>query len=208
MRRGPLGSEDGALNCMLSGGYFETSELREMGFAAVGNEVRVSKRVEIPDPSRIWLGSHVRIDAFVTITIGSSGFVRVGSYTHIADRVRLVGSDGIVVGNYVGLASNVNILSMSDDYSGSYLVGPMAPLRTTGGTRGRVDLGDHVVVGASSIIFPGISLGEGVAVGACSLVNRSLPSWGIYFGAPVRFVKKRSKDMLKFLDEDELMGLQ
>lgn len=192
---------------MLSGGYFETDELREMGFATVGNEVRVSKRVEIPDPSRIWIGNHVRIDAFATITTGSSGFVRIGSHTHIADRVRLVGAEGIVIGNYVGLASNVNILSKSDDYSGNYLVGPMVPLGTTGGSRGRVDLGNHAVVGASSVIFPGSSLGEGVAVGACSLVNRSLPAWGIYYGTPVRFVNKRSQDMLKFLAEEELRGL-
>ena len=174
-----------------------------MGFASVGEDVVVSKRVEIPDPSRISFGSHVRVDAFVTITTGTCGFVRIGSYVHLADRVRLVGIEGINIGSFVGLASNVSVLSSSDDYSGHHLVGPLVPAVSRDTKRGVVTVSDYVVVGSGSVVMPGSHLGEGVAVGACSFVNRTLPPWGVYFGLPVKFIKRRSQELLKFAVDGE-----
>jgi galactoside O-acetyltransferase len=53
-----------------------------------------------------------------------------------------------------------------------------------------------VIVGASSIIFPGVTLAEGCSVGAMTLVNKSTAPWGIYVGNPARRVKERKKDLL------------
>jgi len=51
------------------------------------------------------------------------------------------------------------------------------------------------------VVLPGVTIGEGTVVGAFSFVRKSLKPWGIYIGNPLRYVKKRSKDMLQFIPE-------
>ena len=45
--------------------------------------------------------------------------------------------------------------------------------------------------------MPGVKIEEGSAVGALSFVNKSLPSWGVYAGQPVKFIKNRNTELLK-----------
>jgi len=182
----------------VSGGYFDSDDLRLLGFT-VGSNCKVSRRVEIPDPTAVTLGDNVRIDAFATITTGRDGFIRIGSNTHIADGVKILAASGVQIGDYVGIAPRVVILSVSDDYSGKSMVGPLAPDGSQGGRRGKVTINHFAVVGASSVVLPGVEIHEGVSIGALSLVSRNLAPWGMYFGSPVRFLKPRSKEMLKYL---------
>jgi acetyltransferase-like isoleucine patch superfamily enzyme len=59
-----------------------------------------------------------------------------------------------------------------------------------------VTLGKHVIIGSGSVVLPGVDLGEGVAVGALSLITRPLEPWGICAGTPVRRIRDRSKALL------------
>jgi len=43
-------------------------------------------------------------------------------------------------------------------------------------------IGKFAVVGANSVVLPGVTIGEGASVGACSVVTRDLDPWGIYIG--------------------------
>lgn len=65
----------------------------------------------------------------------------------------------------------------------------------------------QVIVGANSVIFPGVTIKEGCSVGAMTLVNKSTQPWGIYVGNPARRVKDRKKDLLdleaQFLKEQQ-----
>ena len=56
-------------------------------------------------------------------------------------------------------------------------------------------LGTNSDVGANTVILPGVEIGEGIALGANSLVLKSLTKnkWSLYFGSPARYVKKRNK---------------
>jgi galactoside O-acetyltransferase len=51
----------------------------------------------------------------------------------------------------------------------------------------------HAIVGTNAVIFPGVTIGEGAAVGACVLVRRNLPPWGIYAGEPLRKIGERDR---------------
>lgn len=184
-----------------SGGYFSPSELELLGFRRLGQNVRISKRVEIQDPAVVSISDNVRIDAFVVITTGKSGFVSIGENTHIADSVRLSGAGGITIGRYVGIATKVNLLSSSDDYSGNSMVGPLTPPGSANGKYAETRVDDFAVIGTASTVFPGCSLSEGVAVGAMSLVNKRLAPWGVYSGVPAKFLKRRSQKMLGYLGE-------
>ena len=70
-----------------------------------------------------------------------------------------------------------------------------------------VHLERHVIVGAGSIVFPGVTIKEGCSIGAMALVNKSTLPWGIYVGTPARRVKDRKKGLLeleaKFLKEQK-----
>ena len=56
--------------------------------------------------------------------------------------------------------------------------------------------GRHVVVGAGSTNLPGVRHGEGAAVGAHTLVTKDCEAWWIYFGAPAKKLRRRSRELL------------
>lgn len=64
--------------------------------------------------------------------------------------------------------------------------------------KSKVILRKYSIVGAGSIIMPGVVLSEGTSVGAMSLVLKSTEPWGIYVGNPVKRLKDRKKDLLEF----------
>lgn len=91
----------------------------------------------------------------------------------------------------------MKIFTSSDDYTGDHMCGPTVPAEFTGGRKGRVVLRRHVLIGAGSVILPGCTLGEGVSVGALSLVKTDLEPWGMYAGVPVRRLRERKRDLLQ-----------
>ena len=61
----------------------------------------------------------------------------------------------------------------------------------------------HVIVGTNSVVLPGVKIAEGCSVGAMSMVTKSTKPWNIYFGAPAKIIKKRSRNLLKL--ENQLL---
>lgn len=59
----------------------------------------------------------------------------------------------------------------------------------------------HSIVGTSSIILPGVTLSEGTAIGAMSMVTKSTEPWSIYFGIPAKKIKDRRRDLLELEKE-------
>jgi acetyltransferase-like isoleucine patch superfamily enzyme len=60
-----------------------------------------------------------------------------------------------------------------------------------------VIVGKHSIVGAGSIIMPGVILAQGTSVGAMSLVRKSTEEWSIYVGNPAKKLTNRKKDLLE-----------
>ena len=174
--------------------FFSNDELQEFGFRKVGFDVLISRFARFYTPHLIEIGDNVRIDDFCIL----SGSITLGSNIHISAYSGLYGKYGIEMKDYSGLSPRCTILSASDDFSGNFMIGPMIRKNFTNVTGGKVLLEKYVQIGASSVIFPNLTIGEGVAVGAFSLINKSLDSWGIYAGIPSKFIKVRSKNLLTF----------
>lgn len=104
---------------------------------------------------------------------------------------------GITLHDFSGLSQGVKIYSKTDDYSGKYLTNPTVDADYTGVSSGEVTLGRHVIIGSGTVILPKVTIGEGASVGALSLVTKSLPEWGMYFGAPAKKIKDRKKKLLE-----------
>ena len=60
-----------------------------------------------------------------------------------------------------------------------------------------VRIGRHVIIGAGSIILPGVTLEEGAAVGALSLVKKDCQAFCIYMGSPAKRIGERKHDLLE-----------
>ena len=176
--------------------FLTDPEIDELGLGSHGRSVLISRFASIHNPERIHLGDHVRIDDFAVLTAGDTGRIDIGSFVHIATFAALFGGGGITIENYVGVSARVTIYSTNDDYSGEHLTNPTVPAECTGVDIASVSLRKHALIGAHSVILPGACIGEGVAVGALSLVDRSLEAWGIYAGIPAKYVKPRSRALL------------
>jgi len=180
----------------LAGFYYCSEQLREFGFKYVGKNVRIHSRASIYCPENIELGDNIRIDDYTVVV--ATGPLRVGSYVNITNFCYLGSREGIYLDDFVTLAPGVRIFSVSDDYLGHKLTNITVPPAYAGGDQGKVRLSKHVIVGTQSVILPGLNIGEGVSVGACSLVKSSLKPWGVYAGIPARRIKERVKDLLKY----------
>ncbi len=171
-----------------------SEQLMTMGFAEVGTNVQISEKASIYGANRIRIGSNVRIDDFVVISAGTDG-ITIGNHVHIAVAACLIGSGLITLSDFVGVSSRAIIYSSNDDYSGAALTGPTIPAEFTNVTHLPVHIGKHVVIGSGSVVLPGITIGEGSAIGALTLVNRDCDEFGIFGGNPIRRLKERKRDL-------------
>lgn len=177
-------------------GYFNTEQLQEMGFKCVGDNVQIAKNCTIIGLENISLGDNIRIDGGVTFSC-ASGYLKIGSYIHISGGCHLTCAGGIELSDFSGLSHGVRIYSGSDDYSGKSLTNPTVPRKYLNLTIKPVLIGRHVIIGAGSVVLPGVTIGNGSSVGALTLVTKSLDEWGVYLGTPAKKIKTRKKDLVE-----------
>lgn len=182
--------------------YYTESELTAIGFKKLGKKAKVSRSASIYTPELIEIGDFSRIDDFSIL----SGRIQIGRYNHITPMCLIAGGEpGVFLSDFCTLAYGVKVFSQSDDYSGMSMTNSLIPKKYKHEILKRVTILDHSIVGAGSIIMPGVTLGEGTAVGAMSLVLRDTAPWGIYYGQPAKRKKDREKELLnlktKFLSE-------
>lgn len=170
--------------------------IEALGFASVGQNPQISDRASFYGVGRIVLGNNVRIDDFCVLAAGSGG-IWIGNYVHIAVGSSLIGAGKITMSDFSGLSSRISIYSSSDDYSGAAMTNPTVPSNYTNVTHADVFLGRHVIVGSGSVILPGVTLEDGVAVGALSLVHKRCEAFGIYSGNPAKRISERKRDLLE-----------
>lgn len=180
--------------------FLSREQMLSMGFKFLGKNVCISDRAAIYNADQIHVGDNSRIDDFCVV----SGKVSVGRNVHIAVFCNVAGgSEGITLEDFSGLAYGCHVFSQSDDYSGRTLTNPTVPTKYKQEVRKAVHIGRHCIVGTSSLIFPGVTLGEGCSVGAMSMVTKSTMAWSVYAGVPARKLMDRKQDLLA-LERDYL----
>lgn len=174
--------------------FYSEEELKYLGFKSFGKNVLVSKKASVYNAERIEIGSNVRLDDFCIL----SGKIIMGNNIHISAYTGLFGGDkGIYIGNYATVSSRNVIYAVNDDYSGETMTNPMVDSEYRNVYAEKVTIGDHVIIGSGCIVFPGVVLGEGAAVGSMSLVNKDLEPWSMNKGIPCKRYKDRSKKLLE-----------
>jgi galactoside O-acetyltransferase len=102
-----------------------------------------------------------------------------------------------IMEDFSGLAAGCRLICVSGDFFGSGLLHPFVPPPYRGELHAApITLKKYSILGTGVIVHPGVTLGEGAAVGSASLVLNSLDPWGVYFGVPAKYYKERQKEKL------------
>jgi dTDP-4-amino-4,6-dideoxy-D-glucose acyltransferase len=177
-------------------GFYGEDELRAL-LGGVGEEVQVDRSVQFIGPGRITLGSRTRIDS-QCILVGGQGLA-IGGQVHLAWGVHVTATGApVLLEDFVGLASGVKLFSATDDYSEGHLTNPTVPDRFKKVRCGPVTLRRHVIVGANSVIMPGVEMALGSAAGALTYVYKDVPEGVVVSGNPARPVGQR--DLVRLLE--------
>jgi acetyltransferase-like isoleucine patch superfamily enzyme len=185
-------------------GFLRYEDAQKLGFKSLGKNVLISDKASIYGAEFISIGDYSRIDDFCLLSASTEGGIEIGRYVHISAYSSLVGRAQITMKDFSGLSSRVAIYSSSDDYSGEHLTNPTVPDEYKKIDSRPVTLEKHVIVGSGSVILPGVTLKQGSAVGALSLLHRDIENYTIVTGVPARKIANRKTDLIeieKLLDE-------
>lgn len=173
--------------------YLKHRELIKRKFKYIGKNVLISDKASIYNTDQFEIGDNSRIDDFVLI----SGKIKIGSFVHVAAHSYIGGGiEGVEIDDFTGLAHHVQVFSQSDDYSGITMTNPTVDENFKNVIRKKVIIKKHCIIGAGSIIMPGVTLNEGSAVGAMTLIRKNTQPWSTYLGNPSKKIKDRRKDLL------------
>ena len=170
---------------------------------ACGEDVFISRDVDIRRPHLITIGDHVAIDSFVVITT----CLEVRSYVHISPHCSIIGGEKckLIMKDFSGFSAGCRIVCGSDDYKGNGLINPTVPKNYRTTTHSVVTMEKFATLGTGVIVHPGVTIGEGAVSGSGSVVTKDLKPWGIYVGSPARWVKERDRKTI-YQYEKEIMG--
>ncbi|MDI3520438.1 MAG: hypothetical protein PWR04_426 [Anaerophaga sp.] len=182
--------------------FYSPNELTKLGFKTIGDNVLISRFARFYGIENMEIGNNVRIDDFCII----SGNIKLGSYIHISAYCALYGQFGIEMEDFTGLSPRCTLFSATDDFSGDYLIGPMISQEYTNVTGGKITIGKYSQIGAGTVILPKVTVEEGVAVGAMSLIKNNLEEWNIYAGIPAKRIKARKKNLTNLIKDNNSNG--
>lgn len=180
--------------------FYKPEELKDLGFKHVGKGVLLSRKAVIYDAGNIEIGDYTRIDDFCIL----SGNISLGSFIHIGVCTRLSGSRAqLTMKDFSGISYNCTVIASSEDYSGEFMTNPMVPLKYKKILPNPVVLEKHALIATHSVVLPGVTVGEGTALGAMSLLLKDAEPWSIYVGAPAKRIRDRKRNLLKL--ENQMM---
>lgn len=113
--------------------------------------------------------------------------INIGDYSGIGKKCRV--PSNIIIGNYVMMAEEVLIFNQNHKYDNISI-----PLCFQGHfEKTQLKIGNDVWIGARVIILPQVTkIGNGVIIGAGSIVTKNIDDYCIVGGNPAKIIKIRS----------------
>lgn len=171
-------------------------------FKSVGRNAKVSDRVVVYGAENVSIGDNTRIDAGVSILAASKGsYLNLGSHIHVAVGAIFMASGGIDVGDFSTVGFNSSLVSASDAFDGSCLVGPVFEPEFINVTKAAIVLQPHSIITTHCVLLPGSMMLEGSVLGAMAMLKGVAKPWTIYAGVPAKPVKTRSMRALALGEE-------
>jgi len=153
--------------------------------------VKIFEPAIIKGVDKIEFGKNIIIDSYSYIYANKK--IKIGNNVHIASFVFLSGGDTIELDDFVGIFQGAKIYASTDDFKDWGFGNATIEEKHRNPYRAPVTIGKFAVIGANSVILPGVRIGEGASVGACSVVTRDLDPWGIYIGNKKIGIRNKDK---------------
>ncbi len=100
----------------------------------------------------------------------------------LGDRANAYSLGEIEIGARAVVAQEVYLCTGTHD-----LTNPALPLIV-----GKITIGDDAFLGARAFVLPGVSIGRGAVVGACSVVTKDVPEGAVVAGNPAQVLRQRA----------------
>jgi acetyltransferase-like isoleucine patch superfamily enzyme len=115
----------------------------------------------------------------------TSPVVTIGDRCLIGKGSGIVGHFSIVIGDDVWTGHHVYITDQNHGYTDV-----SKPISQQSQPERPVSIGNGSWLGHGSIVLPGVTIGEHVVVGANSVVTRDIPSYSVAVGSPARVIRR------------------
>lgn len=168
--------------------FFNPFSLMRMG--KVGNWVDIRKGLIVNSPKNIQIGNKVRIDRMSRLSCYEGG--------------KIVIEDGCYIGQFFTIMAGGNVSIKKDTLIASYvaIIGENHGMNPEIGVKyGKqplikkdVVIGKNCWIGEKVVILPNVTIGDWCIIGACSVVNKSIPSYSMAVGNPARVIKRYNFD--------------
>jgi putative colanic acid biosynthesis acetyltransferase WcaF len=124
---------------------------------------------------------HSTAEPYPGVRIWAPWNLEMGAYSTLADDVDCYCVDRVLLGDHATVSQYSFLCTAAHDYSH-----PNLPLTTA-----PITIGAGAWVAADVFIAPGVTIGEGAVVGACSRVFKDVPPWMVAAGHPAKVIKER-----------------
>lgn len=128
-------------------------------------------------------GENIKIENGVLL----SPSIEIGDNTEINEFCRIRAN--VKIGKNTLIAPNVNLISVNHVFKSI-----INPIISQGEDKGYIVIGNDVWIGTNTIVLPNVIIGDHVIVGAGSIVTKNIPDYAIVVGNPAKIIKFR-KDM-------------
>lgn len=168
-------------------------------FAAIGSNVSVGKSFTLLGGDCITIGDNVSFGGNCVLTAWKSykgekltpniviqSNCHFGEYNHITSTNEVYIDTGLLTGRWVTISDNSH---GKTDFESLRL----SPLERPIYSKGAVRIGKNVWLGDKVTILPGVTIGDGVVVGANSVITKSIPSYSVVVGNPAHVIKIENK---------------
>lgn len=178
-------------------------------FKKVGKGVNFGKSITVRHPHKISIGNNVAIDDYCVldakgldnncITIGDNVFIGRGSIlsckngdiilennVNIGFNSEIFSGSRVVIGENTLIAAYVYIIGGGHDYSRIDI-----PISEQEKPSHGIKVEKNCWIGASALIFDGVTIGQDTIIGAGALVSKNIPPFSIATGMPARVARSR-----------------
>ena len=176
----------------------------------------------LPDPNTVFPNEY-HTSCFIKNVVKAPN-ISIGDYTYYDDAEDPAGfeknnvlfnypefGDRLIIGKFCAIASGVRFIMGPANHRIRSVT--TYPFHVFGGAwaertpphmdqlprKGDTVIGNDVWIGRESVILPGVKIGDGAIVAACSVVSGDIPPYAVFGGNPARLVKMRF--------DQELIGL-
>ena len=130
----------------------------------------------IEDYVTIWLSTDAGSDP--KLTLGKRVFIGQNTYLGVYQPIEI--GDNTMIGAYSYLILANHCYESRE-----------TPIQDQGFTGSAIKIEEDVWIGTHVVVLPGVKIGKGAIIAAGSIVNRSVPPYEIWGGAPAKFIKER-----------------